>query len=144
MGSQTRIAMGVIGVLMTLFVAILYLRFASSGEIEGEPTKMAPVSSVAEKEAVGGAEPTIVDSQTGQLPQEAFNPSPRPTSIGPQPGRSAPNALLPPEFMLPPEAMLPSDALLTPAEVEARHRPQWPVPSPLDERRFQLQPSRLR
>ena len=140
MGSQTRIAMGVIGVLLILFVAILYLRFGGGGADNGAPTNVSPVP-VAEKDVFEGSEPTIVDSQSGQLPREAFNPSPGPNPVGtPVP----PNEVLPPELMLPPEAMLPSDALLTPAEVEARRRPQWPVPSPLDERRFQLQPSQLR
>ena len=130
MGNQMRIAMSVIGALLILLVAALYVRLNSNPvqtDIRQEiPVHSVEVSNPAQPQA---AEPTMVDDRGPQLPQEAFNPNGEaPPAIGPSP-----------DSVHSGDVVEPSEGLLTPPQFEARR----PVSPPLDDRRFQLEPSQL-
>ncbi|MCA9179280.1 MAG: hypothetical protein KDB14_32700 [Planctomycetales bacterium] len=149
MGSQTNIALGVIGVLLVLFLATLYARF---DVVPAEEPAVNVRVSVNPNSETKGTQPTIVGDTGNHLPPEALTPV-SPLSPTPQIGPS-------PETLLPRQ---PTGGLLTPAEYEARRAMSWPfggashiddagagaperdaTPLPLDERRFLLQPSLLR
>ena len=131
MGSQMSIATGVIGVLLVLFLAILYSRFGGEQPPLNIPVPTPVPVQAGESNVKQGKRPTIVIDSPNTVPPEAFNPVPVPT---PDVGHKPPTGPAP-------EALLPSEGLLTPAEFEARRQMQWPLPSPLENRGLLSPPS---